>query len=45
MRVLSFGARRKIFARPLQDIAPPAARYCHGRGKLVTPYISPFSPL
>ena len=40
----SFGGRCKIFARPPQDIAPPAARYSHGRGKLVTCRISPFSP-
>ena len=36
LRFKSFGGRRKIFARPLQDIAPPAATICHGRGKLVT---------
>ena len=40
----SFSGRSKIFARPPQDIAPPAARYSHGRGKLVTCRISPFSP-
>ena len=34
--VISCGGRHKIFARPLQDIAPPAARICHGRGKLIT---------
>ena len=35
--------RCKTFARTLQDFAPPAARYCHGRGKLVTPYLRPCS--
>lgn len=33
----SLSARCKTFARTLQDFAPPAARHCHGRGKLVTP--------
>ena len=37
----SFGGRRKIFARSPQEFAPPAARYCHGRGKLVTPGLLP----
>jgi hypothetical protein len=37
----SFGGRRKTFARPPQDIAPPAARLCHGRGKLVTLRFAP----
>ena len=38
---MSFGGRRKIFARPPQDIAPPAATICHGRGKLVTSRLAP----
>ena len=37
----SLSARCKTFARTRQDFAPPAARYCHGRGKLVTPYLRP----
>ena len=39
----SLSARCKTFARTRQDFAPPAARHCHGRGKLVTPYLSPCS--
>ena len=38
---LSCSGRRKIFARPPQDIAPPAATICHGRGKLVTSGLAP----
>ena len=41
LRFKSFGGRRKIFARSPQDIAPPAARLCHGRGKLVTCRFAP----
>ena len=37
----SFGGCRKIFVRSPQEFAPPAARCCHGRGKLVTPSIFP----
>ena len=37
----SFGGRRKTFARSPQEFAPPAARICHGRGKFVTPGLSP----
>ena len=37
----SFGGRCKIFARSPQDIALPAARICHGRGKLVTYRLTP----
>jgi len=40
----SFGDRRKIFARPPQDIAPPAATICHGRGKLTTCRLAPCKP-
>ena len=39
----SLSARCKTFARTRQDFAPPAARHCHGRGKLVTPYLRPCS--
>ena len=31
----SFGGRRKTFARPPQDIAPPVANCCGGRGKFL----------
>jgi hypothetical protein len=41
LEVKSFGDRRKTFARPPQDIAPPAATICHGRGKLVTLPLAP----
>jgi hypothetical protein len=41
---MSFGDRRKTFARPPQDIAPPAATICHGRGKLVTCRLAPCKP-
>ena len=40
-KFMSFGGRCKIFARSPQDIAPPAARICHGRGKLVTCRLAP----
>ena len=36
----SLSARCKTFARTRQDFAPPAARHCYGRGKLITPYLS-----
>jgi hypothetical protein len=40
-KIKSFGDRCKIFARTPQDIAPPAATICHGRGKLVTSRLAP----
>ena len=38
---MSFGGHCKIFARSPQDIAPPAATICHGRGKLATCRLAP----